>query len=149
MNKKLLLVIIVTLLLTVGAVGVVMSHDQTWRPPNQQWPPPNTNPDDLPDRFDPDDRDQYLGIKAAFTMINMTLSAFLIFLYVKVYRDTKSEFTMGLIIVMLALFIYALMANPLIPILFGYRIIGLGMFSVLPDIFATIALSVLLYLGLK
>jgi hypothetical protein len=145
MNKKILMVIIVTALLTAGAVGIVLSRDQTWVP----RPPPNFTPDTPPDQFDPNDRDQYLGFKTALTMINMTLSVILIGLYVKVYRDTKSEFTIGLIIMTFSLFLYATLSNPLLPMLFGYRILGVGIFSILPDIFTTVALSALLYLGLK
>jgi hypothetical protein len=145
MNKKILMVIIVTALLTAGAVGIVLSKEQTWVP----RPPPGFQPDGPPDQFDPQDRDQYLGVKAAMTMINMTLSVILMALYVKIYRDTRSEFTIGLIIMTFSLFLYATLSNPLLPVLFGYRMLGVGIFSILPDIFTTVALSVLLYLGLK
>jgi hypothetical protein len=145
MNKKILMVIIITALLTAGAVGIVLSREQTWMP----RPPPNFDPNLPPENFIPQDRDQYLGIKTAMTMINMTLSVILMALYVKIYRDTKSEFTVGLIIMTFSLFLYATLSNPLLPLLFGYRMMGLGLFSILPDIFTTVALSVLLYLGLK
>ena len=145
MNRKILFVIIITALLTAGAVGIVLSRDQTWVP----RPPPEFDPELPPENFIPRDRDQYLGLKTAMTMINMTLSAILLGLYVKIYRDTKSEFTIGLIVMTFSLFLYATLSNPLLPMLFGYRIMGVGIFSILPDVFTTIALSILLYLGLK
>ncbi len=145
MNRKIGLVVIITALLTVGAVGIVLSRDQTWVP----RPPPGYDPTLPPEDFVPQDRDRYLGVKTAITMINMTLSAILIGIYVKVYRETKSEFTIGLLIMTFSLFLYATLSNPLLPYLFGYRVLGVGIFSILPDIFTSIALSILLYLGLK
>ncbi|MCK5309926.1 MAG: hypothetical protein KAJ64_04705, partial [Thermoplasmata archaeon] len=102
-----------------------------------------------PDRLDPEDRDRYISTKVAFCMINLVLSSILIMIYVKVYRETKAEFTIGLIIMMFSLFLYALLSNPLLPILFGYKVFGIGPFSMLPDLFSMVALSILLYLGLK
>ena len=64
-------------------------------------------------------------------------------------RDVKSEFTFGLIVVMSALLLYAVTSNPLVQYIFSYRGFGQGPFVMLPDIFTTIALSVLLYLSMK
>jgi hypothetical protein len=50
---------------------------------------------------------------------------------------------------MSALLLYAITSNPLVQYIFTYRGFGMGPFILLPDIFATVALSVLLYLSLK
>jgi hypothetical protein len=70
-------------------------------------------------------------------------------MYIRIYREVKSDFTIGLIVVMFALLFYAITSNPFTQYLFSYRGFGQGPFILLPDIFTTVALSVLLYLSLK
>ncbi len=91
----------------------------------------------------------YTTIKSAITSINMALCSILIYLYIDVYRKIHSEFTLGLIIAMVALLIYAITSNPFFHMLFGFRGIGMGPFLILPDLFAAVALCVLLSLSLK
>jgi hypothetical protein len=91
----------------------------------------------------------FLIIKTAVTTINITISLLLIGLYFNIYRKIKSDFTLGLIIVMFAMLVYAITSNPIFHAIFGYGVLGLGPFTMLPDIFATIALATLLYLSLK
>ena len=91
----------------------------------------------------------YVSMKTAVTLINTVIALILIGMYVNIYRKVKSDFTIGLIVVMFALLLYAITSNPFIHTLFSYRGFGMGPFIMLPDIFATIALSVLLYLSLK
>jgi hypothetical protein len=148
MNKETKLVlIIVAMIVVAGAIGFASSNVLV-KPP-EHFVPPNFDPNHPPTGLDPADRDSFIHAKSAMTMINMMLSVALIALYVKIYRETKAQFTMGLIFVMLALFLYAMMSNPMIPMLFGYRIFGVGLFSILPDIFTTLALSILIYLTMK
>lgn len=66
--------------------------------------------------------------------------------YVTLYRDLPNRFTGSLLLVTGALFFYALSSNPVVSLLFGYRGgVGLGPFTFLPDLFAAIAVVVLLY----
>ncbi|MBC7130472.1 hypothetical protein H5T51_04545 [Candidatus Bathyarchaeota archaeon] len=74
---------------------------------------------------------------------------FLTAIYADIYRKTRSEFTIGLIIFSAALLLYALTSNPIIIRAFGFRPLGLGPFALLPDLFAFAALMVLLYLSFK
>lgn len=143
MNKKTLVAMIILLIVTAGFIGALLTN-MYYEAPDREYLNQTS-----PDRLGPDDRDRYVSTKAAFCMINLVLSSALIMLYVKVYRETKSEFTIGLIIMMFSLFLYALVSNPLLPILFGYKVFGIGPFSMLPDFFSMVALSILLYLGLK
>ena len=141
MNKKILVAMIILLIVTAGFIGVLLTnmyYEAPDRDSIEQNPPPER-----------EDRDRYVSTKAAFCMINLALSSILIMVYVKVYKETKSEFTIGLIIMMFSLFLYSLLSNPLLPLLFGYKIFGTGPFSMLPDFFAMVALSILLYLSLK
>ena len=83
------------------------------------------------------------------SIINMALAAVLLTAYIGIYRRTRAEFNLVLIIVALTLLCYSLVANPLVSAVLGYEASGLGPFFILPDIFALTALSALLYLSLK
>ncbi len=91
----------------------------------------------------------YLPLKTAVTSVNIALSVLLMGLYLSLYRKIKTEFTIGLFVVTFSLFVYALTSNPLLHMLFGFRWIGLGPFTLIPDLFATVALAVLFVISLK
>jgi len=82
-----------------------------------------------------------------FNIVNITLCAVLIFLYLQIWRKTRSEFTVGLIVLSMALMLHTLASNPFISRGFGFPQYNLGPFSILPVLFTTVALSVLLYLA--
>ena len=66
--------------------------------------------------------------------------------YVSIYRDIPNQFTLSLLLFCLALLLYAVSSNPLVHLVLGFR--GgpqLGLFTFLPDVFAAIAVVVLLY----
>ena len=95
------------------------------------------------------DIELYYTVKTVVTTINATLLIFLLISYLDIYRKTQSEFTIGLIIFSMVLLLYALVSNPIVHQIFGFRGFGLGPFAVLPDLFTGIASAVLLYLTLK
>jgi hypothetical protein len=108
------------------------------------------------DRIDIDSYYSYMGdielfykVKTVLSSINGTLLVFLLASYVGMYRKIRSEFTIGLILFSLILLLYALSSNPLLQWLFGFRAFGLGPFAMLPDLFTTLALAILLYLTMK
>ena len=68
-------------------------------------------------------------------------------IYLEIYYKTKSQFSLGLVIFAIALFLYALTSNPLIQGVVGFRLSGLGPFTMLPDLFTCIASAILLYLS--
>ena len=96
----------------------------------------------------PDVEAFYIG-KTIFSFVNISLILPLLLIYIDIYRKIKSKFTIGLLIVMMVLFLYALTSNPLFHRLFGYRAEGLGPFAMIPDLFATFALAILLYMSLE
>ena len=81
--------------------------------------------------------------------VNVTLLIFLLVTYIDIYRRTRSQFTIGLIIFSLVFLLNALTANPMVMWVFGFRAFGLGPFALLPDLFEFVALTVLLYLSIK
>jgi hypothetical protein len=97
----------------------------------------------------PGDIELFYTVKTAFSSINTALLICLLVIYVDIYRKTKSEFTIGLLIFSMVLLFYALSSNPLVHSTFGFRALGLGPFAMLPDLFTFIALIILLYLTLK
>ena len=99
--------------------------------------------------FSVGDIEVFYTVKTVISTINVTLLVFLLAIYIDMYRKLRSEFTMGLIIFSLTLLLYALSSNPIMQSIFGFRGAGLGPFAMLPDLFTSIALAVLLYLTLK
>ncbi len=97
----------------------------------------------------PGDIEFYYIAKTVVSTMNLVLLVFLLVIYVDIYRKTRSEFTLGLIIFSAALLLYAFASNPMVIWAFGFRPLGLGPFALLPDLFAFAALVILLYLSTK
>jgi hypothetical protein len=115
----------------------------TWSVRNIPHPPQSVQ--QLPSK----DAPLFYNLKTILSIINITLITALLYIYFNIYHKLKSKFTIGLIITMFALIVYAFTSNPLLQVLFGFRAEGLGPFAMMPDLFATIALSILLYLSLE
>ena len=107
--------------------------------------------DDIPDKEEIERKDIsiYRTLAAVVATVNLVIAAVLILLYMEVYKDIRSDFTVGLIMVTISFMLYALFSNPLIHSIFGFRAFGLGPFAIIPNFFAMIAMSTLLYLSLK
>lgn len=139
-NKKLTVILpVVVIAIVVAVIGLVLAS--LILPPPETAPPPIPQPDRILMDF-------YLKIKTMISLVNIVFIIALMSIYRGIYRQVKSQFTMGLIIVMLVLLMYALSSNPLIHVLFGYQAQGLGPFAMMPDIFTTFALGLLLYISL-
>jgi ABC-type multidrug transport system fused ATPase/permease subunit len=95
------------------------------------------------------DIELFYTAKTVISTVNMTLVTILMLMYIAIYRKTKSEFTVGLMIFSMILLLYTLASNPIMHWFFGFRAFGLGPFAMLPDLFACVALAVLLYLTVK
>jgi len=91
----------------------------------------------------------YIVLKCVLTTMNMTISILLMGIYFNVYKETKAKFSIGLMLVGLALFVYATTSNPLLTASCGFCVAGLGPFTMIPDLFAALALFILLYLSDK
>jgi hypothetical protein len=85
-------------------------------------------------------------IKLFVTTLNVVMLLALLWNYVAVYRDLPNRFTLSLLLFTVALLLYAVSSNPLLPLLLGFRHgTTLGPFVFMPDVFASIAVVVLLY----
>ena len=152
MNKYVKIWIIFAILLVVAVFADYLATQNTPFPTSSMF-----EPRQLPfDRINIDKYSSIIGdieifykVKTILSSINATLLVFLLVTYVDIYKKLRSEFTIGLIVFSLTLLLYALTSNPLLQWLFGYRAFGLGPFAMLPALFTSIALSILLYLTLK
>jgi hypothetical protein len=103
----------------------------------------------MPPYYLPGDIEILYTAKAVISTVNIALLLFLMVTYIDIYRKTRSEFTIGLIVFSMIFMFYLLASNPFVIWAFGYRIFGLGPFTILPDIFGLAAFIVLLYYVFK
>ncbi|MFB6076122.1 MAG: hypothetical protein ABEK17_03170 [Candidatus Aenigmatarchaeota archaeon] len=85
-----------------------------------------------------------LKIKVFISTLNVILIFSLFWNYMSIYKEMPNKFTLSLLIFTVALFLYAISANPVLHLLFGFRGGGLGPFRFIPDTFALIAVVLLL-----
>lgn len=90
----------------------------------------------------------YLGL-AVISTINIALLVMVLVTYINIYIKTRSPFTVGLLIFVIAFLLKDIASSPFVAGLFSFRAYGLGPFAFLPGLFEFAALSVLLYLSVK
>lgn len=93
------------------------------------------------------DYEIYYTVKAVLASVNTVLLTSLLYIYLKVYRETGLEFSLGLVVTSFALLLYSLVSNPLLVNFSGFRGSGLGPFAMLPDLFTCVASFTLLYIS--
>ncbi len=87
-----------------------------------------------------------VGVKLFVSTFNVVILFALLVNYVAIYRDLPNRFTLSLMLISVALLLYAVASNPILPIVLGFRHgTTLGPFVFLPDAFASIAAIILLY----
>jgi len=143
MNRNMRTWLILATLIVVAILAALWATSTFWLLPSP-WehhrPPPYNIPGDI---------EFFYTAKTVVSTINVTLLIFLLITYINIYRKTRSEFTIGLIIFSMVLLFYALSSSPLVHWAFGFRPFGLGPFAMLPDLFTCMALAILLYLSVK
>lgn len=102
-----------------------------------------------PPGYVPGDIEFFYISRTVVSTVNIVLLVFLILTYADIYRKTRSEFTVGLLIFSIVFLMKDLTSNPMVIRAFGFGLYGLGPFALLPDLFELVALSVLLYLSVK
>jgi hypothetical protein len=129
--------IVVAILATLWATSTVWFQRTPWEP--HPRPPENIR----------GDIELFYTVETVVSTINVTLSIFLLLIYVGIYRKTRSEFTIGLMIFSAVLLLHAITSIPLVHFVFGFGGFGLGPFAMLPNLFTFGALAILLYLSFK
>jgi hypothetical protein len=86
--------------------------------------------------------------------LNIILYGYLTFFYLSLYRDNKSKFSLGLVSLSIVLLIYSLAANPFILRSFWssglpsrQNPIWISVFTFIPDLFASFAAAIMIYLS--
>ena len=81
--------------------------------------------------------------------VNILLLIGLLNVYIKTYDQTHSSFMLGLIFFIGVLLIQSMLSLPALFVLFGYTGFGLGVFGILPHLFETMALVILIILSME
>lgn len=137
-STKIWLVTIVTLIAIALVAALWASYSFTF--PQRSLPMPEDVRGDL---------EFFYVAQTVVSTVNVSLLVFLLTTYIDMYRKTRSQFTLGLIIFSLVFLLRTLTANPLFMRAFGFTAFGLGPFALLPELFEFAALSILLYLSAK
>ena len=82
------------------------------------------------------------------SLMMLVMSFYLLFIYLKDYLQLKSKFTMGLIVAVFSFMLFAFAANPLLHMFLGVYG-GQGLFPLIPYLFATLSLAILVWVSSK
>jgi hypothetical protein len=143
-KKNIVVIILISVIVVVLAsmtIPVILKNPQPGQAQNpaptqqvrpvQQPPPPMEN------------------LKTVISFINIGLIIPLFIIYAGIYRKIRSSFTLGLMAVIFALGMYAVTSNPLLVSLLGGRPEFIGLFQIVPDLCATAALVILIWISLE
>jgi tellurite resistance protein TehA-like permease len=145
-NKNLVFIILISVIVFVLASMTVPVILKMQQPAAGQQPGPVQPGQPQPA---PVGREETKQLKTAISFINIGLIIPLLIIYAGIWRKMRSSFTLGLLAVIFALGMYAVTSNPLIVSLLGGRIGDIGLFQIIPDLCATIALVILIRISLE
>jgi tellurite resistance protein TehA-like permease len=149
-KKNLVVLILISVILVVLASVIIPIIFKTPQPGPAQNPGQNQNPipqqqprpaQQLPTPME--------NLKTVISFINIGLIIPLFIIYAGIYRKMRSSFTLGLMAVIFALGMYAITSNPLLVSLLGGRPDYIGVFQIVPDLCATAALVILIWISLE
>jgi hypothetical protein len=98
--------------------------------------------------FRPFPSDPIFGYHVVFTTIQVALLVALVVIYGRMYLETKANFALGLVFVLIALLVQALLSNPILEDLIITPAVGPGYLTPTADILTICAYTVFLYLSL-
>jgi len=142
MRNKLVLTLFALMLILSTAVMVSAQPDQRfpWRPRFNE-----SDPETL-EKFGRQ-IENYITFRIVLSGLNTVLYGYILYLYTQLYRETNSKFSLALMALSAVLLIYAISSNPLVSqLLRGSEPIWFSVFNVIPDIFASIAAAIMIYL---
>ncbi len=90
-----------------------------------------------------------LMAKIFFTSYNIVVLSALTHNYFKIYREVPTSMSRGLTIFSGALLFYALTSSPILHVFLGFESLTIGVFTYVPDMFAAIAATIILYESYK
>jgi hypothetical protein len=150
MEKKdivvIILISVIVLVLASLTVPVILKMPQLGTKKTTAQPQ-NIQPGQQPPQLSGQEESKQL--KTAISFINLGLIIPLFFIYTGIYRKMRSSFTLGLMVVIFALGMYAITSNPLIVSILGGRTGDIGFFQIIPDLCTTVALIILIRISLE
>jgi len=133
--------LLVLILINLSTVAVVSAQMQRRRFPR---PPFDVDPEDIP-KIRKLLATYFMG-KTITSIVNSVLLLYLLLVYYGIYSNTKSQFSLGLMVMSVALITFTVSSSPLFHWMFNRRLL-FGVFNFIPDMFTTVAAVVLIYLS--
>lgn len=92
--------------------------------------------------------ENYIKFRTILSGVNIILYSYLLHLYYTLYNETSSKFSLGLTVLSGVLLLYSITSNPLSFLIFRRtNPIWVNLFSITPDLFASIAAFIMIYLS--
>jgi hypothetical protein len=101
----------------------------------------------FPFRRQPLDENRFFIMGNFFSLATFLLSLYLTFIYLKDYLELRSRFTLGVLLVIISLMMFALTSSPFIHMLFAVYGLRVMLSMVVPYLFATVALAILAWIS--
>ena len=98
--------------------------------------------------FHPFPTEPAFGYHVLFTTVEVALLVALVVVYVRMFSETRANFALGLVFVLFALLVEALLSNPVLEDLIGTPALGPGYLTPAADVLTVCAYTVFLYLSL-
>jgi hypothetical protein len=95
------------------------------------------------------ENDPTIQFHIVLTTISIALLVALLLVYVRMYAETKANFSLGLVVVLFALLLQALLSYPIVIGFIGSVNLGPGLSSQFADVFTVCAYAIFLYLSLE
>jgi hypothetical protein len=89
-------------------------------------------------------RDLFILTKTFMSFFTAAILLGVVATYLRLYRALPNRFTRTLLVITVSLLLYAIWANPVVWVVFGVEPTGIGLFTVLPDVFTALAAIMLL-----
>jgi len=90
----------------------------------------------------------YIEGRTVLAIINTCLLLYLMWFYYNIYRETRSNFSLCLVLFAATLFLYSITSNPIMIWINGFNGANIfNLFNLLPDVFTTLASAILIYLS--
>jgi len=90
-----------------------------------------------------------LEVHVILSTVEAVLLFALVIVYIKIYNDTRANFSMGILIVLFALLVHSVLSYPLTVNQIGPILLGSGAFFPYPDLLTIVAYTIFLYLSLE
>ena len=137
------------LLIMMAFVLIISTSFMVSAQPDQRYPwRPRLNPDD-PEALEKLEQqiESYITFRIVLSTLNMIMYGYILYLYTQLYNETYSKFSLGLMALSGVLLIYSITSNPLLfGVLRGSEPIWFNVFNSIPDVFASIAAIIMIYL---